>query len=112
MNGRKPDAGAAGTIALGDLTVNRLGFGAMRLTGSGVWEPPKDRAAAHAVLRAITHYDASRIRALAVRFTSPVYPGETVRFQLWPRDSSSYHLRARVDARDVVVLNHGVVELS
>ncbi|HEV2642942.1 MAG TPA: aldo/keto reductase [Candidatus Elarobacter sp.] len=51
MNGREPDAGAAGTIALGDLTVNRLGFGAMRLTGSGVWGPPKDRAAAHAVLR-------------------------------------------------------------
>jgi len=51
MNGRSLDAGAAGTIALGDLTVNRLGFGAMRLTGSGVWGPPKDRAAAHAVLR-------------------------------------------------------------
>ncbi len=51
MNGRTLDAGAAGTIALGDLTVNRLGFGAMRLTGTGVWGPPKDRAAAHAVLR-------------------------------------------------------------
>jgi pyridoxine 4-dehydrogenase len=51
MNGRSPDAGAAGTIALGDLTVNRLGFGAMRLTGSGVWGPPEDRGGAHAVLR-------------------------------------------------------------
>lgn len=51
MNGRSPDAGAAGTIALGDLTVNRLGFGAMRLTGSGVWGAPKSRADAHAVLR-------------------------------------------------------------
>src|ERR1700738_3981834 len=51
MNGRTLDAGAAGTVALGDLTVNRLGFGAMRLTGSGVWGPPNDRAAAHAVLR-------------------------------------------------------------
>jgi aryl-alcohol dehydrogenase-like predicted oxidoreductase len=51
MNGRSPDAGAAGTIALGDLTVNRLGFGAMRLTGSGVWGPPKRRDAALAVLR-------------------------------------------------------------
>jgi pyridoxine 4-dehydrogenase len=51
MNGRTPDAGAAGTVTLGDLTVNRLGFGAMRLVGKGVWGPPKDRASAHAVLR-------------------------------------------------------------
>ncbi len=51
MNGRTLDAGDAGTIALGDLTVNRLGFGAMRLVGDGVWGPPQDRTAAHAVLR-------------------------------------------------------------
>jgi len=67
--------------------------------------------AAHAVLRGVTGYDASRIRSFAVRFTAPVIPGETIRFQLWERDSSSFHLRARVDARDVVVLNNGVVEL-
>jgi acyl dehydratase len=67
--------------------------------------------AAHAVLRAVTRYDASRIRAFAVRFTSPVTPGDRIKFQLWERDSSSFHLRARVDARDVVVLNNGVVEL-
>jgi aryl-alcohol dehydrogenase-like predicted oxidoreductase len=45
-------AADAGTISLGgELTVNRLGFGAMRLTGEGIWGPPKDRAAAIAVLR-------------------------------------------------------------
>jgi pyridoxine 4-dehydrogenase len=45
-------AASAGTIALGDeLTVNRLGFGAMRLTGDGIWGPPKDPASAVAVLR-------------------------------------------------------------
>ena len=44
-------AAAAGTIALGDLTVNRLGFGGMRLVGPGVWGPPRDRANALAVLR-------------------------------------------------------------
>jgi pyridoxine 4-dehydrogenase len=43
-------AGAAGTIELGDRTVNRLGFGAMRLTGEGVWGPPSDRRAAQRVL--------------------------------------------------------------
>jgi pyridoxine 4-dehydrogenase len=36
---------------LGDLTVNRLGFGAMRVCGTNVWGPPKDRANAHRVLR-------------------------------------------------------------
>ena len=35
----------------GDLTVNRLGFGAMRLTGEGIWGEPKDTAEAKRVLR-------------------------------------------------------------
>ena len=44
-------AASGGTVTLGgELTVNRLGFGAMRLTGEGIWGPPKDRAAAIAVL--------------------------------------------------------------
>ena len=42
---------SVGTVALGDLTVRRLGFGAMRITGEGVWGPPPDREAALAVLR-------------------------------------------------------------
>ena len=42
----------AGTVTLGgDLKVNRLGYGAMRITGDGIWGPPKDKAAALAVLR-------------------------------------------------------------
>ncbi|MGA8289441.1 MAG: aldo/keto reductase, partial [Acidobacteriaceae bacterium] len=44
-------AAAAGTVQLGDLSVNRLGFGAMRLTGKGIWGPPADRNAAMATLR-------------------------------------------------------------
>jgi aryl-alcohol dehydrogenase-like predicted oxidoreductase len=45
-------ASLAGTLTLGgELTVNRLGFGAMRITGDGVWGPPKDPKAAQAVLR-------------------------------------------------------------
>lgn len=43
---------AAGTFSIGDdLTVNRLGYGAMRITGPGIWGPPKDKAAALATLR-------------------------------------------------------------
>jgi len=44
-------AAASGTITLGDLTVNRLGYGAMRITGKGIWGPPADHAAAIATLR-------------------------------------------------------------
>ncbi len=44
-------AGAAGTTKLGDLTVNRLGYGAMRLPGPGVWGPPVDRDEAIRVVR-------------------------------------------------------------
>ncbi len=45
-------ANFAGEVSLGgELTVHRLGFGAMRITGPGVWGPPKDRKGALAVLR-------------------------------------------------------------
>jgi pyridoxine 4-dehydrogenase len=47
-----PPAAAAGSVSIGgDLSVHRLGFGAMRLTGQGVWGPPPDREAAIKVLR-------------------------------------------------------------
>jgi len=47
-----PPAAAAGTIRLGDLVVNRMGFGAMRATTDGpdIWGPPRDRAAAKKLL--------------------------------------------------------------
>ena len=45
-------AAAAGTLTLGgDLVVNRLAYGAMRITGKGIWGPPEDKAAAIATLR-------------------------------------------------------------
>jgi pyridoxine 4-dehydrogenase len=51
-------AAAAGTLTLGgEVAVNRLGFGAMRLTGPGIWGPPKDRQAAIAVLRRAVELD-------------------------------------------------------
>ncbi len=46
------NAKASGTFAIGgDLTVNRLGYGAMRITGDGIWGEPKDREGAKKVLR-------------------------------------------------------------
>jgi pyridoxine 4-dehydrogenase len=48
----QPTAAAAGTIDVGgDLTVNRMGFGAMRITGPGIWGEPPDREQAKAALR-------------------------------------------------------------
>ena len=45
-------AAAAGTFTLGgDLTVRRMGYGAMRITGKGIWGPPADKASALATLR-------------------------------------------------------------
>ena len=50
--GEQPDASAAGTISIGgDLTVNRLGFGAMRITGQGIWGEPASRDQAKTALR-------------------------------------------------------------
>jgi pyridoxine 4-dehydrogenase len=52
MSKNEVSATQAGTVSLGnEISVHRLGYGAMRLTGPGIWGPPKDRKAALAVLR-------------------------------------------------------------
>src|ERR1700751_739366 len=52
MSKKEVTATQAGTVTLGnEISVHRLGYGAMRLTGPGIWGPPKDRKAALAVLR-------------------------------------------------------------
>jgi pyridoxine 4-dehydrogenase len=52
MNKKELSASIAGDVSLGGgISVHRLGFGAMRLTGEGIWGPPKDRKGALAVLR-------------------------------------------------------------
>src|SRR6516225_3908090 len=52
MTKKEVNATQAGIVTLGnEISVNRLGYGAMRLTGPGIWGPPKDRQAALAVLR-------------------------------------------------------------
>jgi len=55
-------AAASGTFTLGgDISVHRLGFGAMRITGAGVWGPPRDRAEALRVLRRLPELDVNFI---------------------------------------------------
>jgi acyl dehydratase len=57
----------------------------------------------HALLRALGEYDDARFKELAMRFSSPVYPGETIQVEIW-RDGS---FRALVKEREVVVVNNG-----
>jgi pyridoxine 4-dehydrogenase len=62
MNKKNLSASLAGNISLGgELSVHRLGFGAMRLTGEGIWGPPKDRKGALAVLRRAVELDVNFI---------------------------------------------------
>jgi pyridoxine 4-dehydrogenase len=62
MNKKQLSAGVAGDVSLGgEILVHRLGFGAMRLTGAGIWGPPKDRQAALAVLRQAVELDVNFI---------------------------------------------------
>src|SRR5438045_5468325 len=59
---KAPTAAAAGTITMGGaLTVNRLGFGAMRITGRGIWGEPPDVDEAKAVLRRAIELDVTFI---------------------------------------------------
>ncbi|HEV7511879.1 MAG TPA: aldo/keto reductase [Candidatus Acidoferrum sp.] len=62
MNKKELSASLAGEVSLGgQISVHRLGFGAMRLTGEGIWGPPKDRNKALAVLRRAVELDVNFI---------------------------------------------------
>jgi pyridoxine 4-dehydrogenase len=62
VNRKNISASMAGEVSLGEeLSVYRLGFGAMRLTGEGIWGPPKDRKGAVAVLRRAVELDVNFI---------------------------------------------------
>jgi pyridoxine 4-dehydrogenase len=108
----------AGTISLGsELTVNRLGFGAMRITGDGVWGPPKDRAGALAVLRKAVELGVSFIdtadsygpnvsEELIAEALAPYPKGVVVATKggwvrpgpgYWSHDASPAHLRKAVE---------------
>jgi pyridoxine 4-dehydrogenase len=62
VNKKELSANAAGNVSLGgEISVHRLGFGAMRLTGEGIWGPPRDRRGALAVLRRAVELDVNFI---------------------------------------------------
>src|SRR6202049_1276074 len=115
---RSRSAAGSGTIALGgELTVNRLGFGAMRLTGDGIWGLPKDRKGALMVLRRAVELDVNFIdtadsygpyvnEELIAEALFPYSPGLVIATKggwnrpgpnQWTHDATPAHLRKAVE---------------
>jgi len=67
--------------------------------------------AGHAILKSICGYDTGKITAMKGRFSAPVYPGETIRTEMW-RDGSVISFRSRLVERDVVAINNGRAEVK
>ncbi len=67
--------------------------------------------AMHALLRSCCDYDATRLRTLAVRFSAPFLPGETLRTEIW-RDGEMAYFRASSLERGVVVINNGAARIT
>lgn len=67
--------------------------------------------AAHAIIRSCCDYDARRLRSIGLRFSSPVYPGETLVTDIW-RDGPRVQFQARVKERDKIVLSHGIATIE
>ena len=65
----------------------------------------------HAILRTCCDYDLRAVRTMDARFSSPVFPGETIRTEIW-REANEVSFRVRVVERDVVVLKNGHAELA
>jgi len=67
--------------------------------------------AVRAILKSFCGYDPGKLTAMAGRYSAPVFPGETIRAELW-RDGRVVSFRCRVPERDVVALNNGRAEMK
>jgi acyl dehydratase len=83
----------------------KAGFERPILHGLATWG-----VAGRAIMQGVCDYDSSRIASIFGRFTSPAYPGETFRTEIWREDNDVF-FRVRALERDVVVINNGRVEL-
>jgi acyl dehydratase len=71
--------------------------------------------AGHAILKTLCSYDPAKITAMKGRFSAAVYPGETIRTEMWQEKSAAgsvISFRARVVGRDVIAINNGHAELK
>jgi acyl dehydratase len=67
------------------------------------------------LLKTVCGYDPARLASMAVRFSAPVFPGETIRTEIWrDRDQTGavVSFRARVKERDVIAINNGRAEVK
>ena len=67
--------------------------------------------AGHALLKSCCGYDPARFRSMEGRFSSPVFPGDTIRTEMW-RDDDSVIFRSSVPDRDAVVITNGHAEIA
>jgi acyl dehydratase len=67
--------------------------------------------AGRALVKGCCGGDPARLESMQVRFSSPVFPGETIRTEIWP-DGNRVSFRARAVERDVVVLNNGLATVA
>src|SRR3989442_2474409 len=82
MTTTKPPAAQAGSYRVGDLDLNRIGYGAMQLAGPGVFGPPRDRAAAIEVLRTAVELGVNHIDTADAY--GPYITNEIIREALFP----------------------------
>ena len=68
--------------------------------------------AAHAVVKTLCDYDPARLRRFDVRFSAPVYPGETIVVEMWAGAEGLIQFQAKVAERDIIVLSNGVAEIG
>jgi acyl dehydratase len=66
----------------------------------------------HALLRLACGGAPERLRHLALRFSAPVFPGETIETRVWNEGAGRFAFAARVTERDVTVINNGLCEVS
>jgi acyl dehydratase len=67
--------------------------------------------AGRALIKACCGGDPARLKSMQVRFSAPVFPGETIRTEMWP-EGGRISFRARAAERDAVVLNNGLATVA
>ena len=66
----------------------------------------------HALLESVLMSDETRFRRMDVRFSAPIYPGETIETEIWREAAGKVSFRCRAKERDVMVLKNGVLEYA
>lgn len=99
-------AGDRNPLHIDPLVARRAGFDRPILHGLATLG-----LAGRALIHAVCGGDASRLSAIAARFTAPVYPGEAITTEIW-QAGHTLHFRASVTERGLVVVDHGIAAID